>query len=449
MSAKFEKLNIFFDRIKTIGFFQRIFQWRQISNLSHDAYREFKELERLFEDTTTRINELNKSTELSSVENDRLKSEKIKLENLLKSGVEKLEDTKGEVSDLKASIASKDEKISSLTEQIKKEAIELAVLKEKTSLLEQEMQKIKQENTKYEQTEAGRLAKHGNEMATIITIRDQIQSDRKKEIEEHQANEIARIEAMKETWSKHQEKVKNTIKSICQKHAIEYLDQVPFKGSPDNTVKICDEFVIFDAKSPSSDDLGNFPVYIKAQTEAVKKYIKEENVRKDIFLVVPSNTVDVIEQFSYNMADYNVYIITINVLEPLMLLVKKLEDYEFVNQLSPEEREDICRIIGKFAYMTKRRIQIDHFFTRQFLEILAKCEAGLPGEILDRVAAFEQSEKLNPPQEKRAKQILIKDLEKDDQKIQKEAEAKSVVFPLSLSRNIKNIPLYEGEESVS
>lgn len=147
------------------------------------------------------------------------------------------------------------------------------------------------------------------------------------------------------------------------------------------------------------------------------------------------------------MADYNVYIVTIDVLEPLILTLKKIEEYEFVNQLSPEERENICRVIGKFAHMTKRRIQIDHFFARQFLDILTKCETDLPGEILEKVIEFEQSEKLNPPQEKRAKQILTQTLETDSGKIQKEAEAKAIIFPTSLQKNLKSIPLYEGEDS--
>ena len=148
------------------------------------------------------------------------------------------------------------------------------------------------------------------------------------------------------------------------------------------------------------------------------------------------------------MADYNVYIVTIDVLEPLILTLKKIEEYEFVNQLSPEERENICRVIGKFAHMTKRRIQIDHFFASQFLDILTKCETDLPGEILEKVIEFEQSEKLNPPQEKRAKQILTQNLETVSGKIQKEAEAKAIIFPSSLQKKLKSIPLYEGEEPV-
>jgi hypothetical protein len=81
------------------------------------------------------------------------------------------------------------------------------------------------------------------------------------------------------------------------------------------------------------------------------------------------------------------------------------------------------------------------------LDILTKCKADLPKEVLERVIEFEKSEKTNPPQERRAKQILIKDLQSDGEKIQREAEAKAIVFPPSLQRDLRSLPLFEGDES--
>ena len=53
---------------------------------------------------------------------------------------------------------------------------------------------------------------------------------------------------------------------------------------------------------------------------------------------------------------------------------------------------------------------MDSFFTYQFLEILTKVKLELPRDVLEMVIEFEKAEKLNPPQEKRAKQILTDDL---------------------------------------
>ena len=72
--------------------------------------------------------------------------------------------------------------------------------------------------------------------------------------------------------------------------------------------------------------------------------------------------VDVVDQYVYNMGDYNVFMVTLDSLETIILSLKNIEEYEFAEQLSPEERDNICRIIGKFAHTTKRRIQLDGFF---------------------------------------------------------------------------------------
>jgi hypothetical protein len=187
---------------------------------------------------------------------------------------------------------------------------------------------------------------------------------------------------------------------------------------------IAGEYIIFDAKSPGSDNLSNFPLYLKAQTEQLGKYVKQEGVKRDLFLVIPSNTVDVINQFTYNIGDYNVFLLTLDALEPVILSLQKIEDYEFADKLSPEERDNICRVIGKFAHTAKRRIQIDYFFSYQFLEILGKVKSDLPNEFYDIVADFEKAEKLNPPQEKRAKQILTDELIAESEKLAIEAEAR-------------------------
>ena len=232
--------------------------------------------------------------------------------------------------------------------------------------------------------------------------------------------------------------MQQTLKMICQNSLIKYVDDVPFRGNPDNTVEIADEYIIFDAKCPANDDLINFPKYIKAQTETVKKYANQDKVKKDIFLVVPSGTIHLIKQVSYNMGDYNVYVITKDAMEPILLSLKKIEDYEFVNQLSPEERDNICRVIGRFAHTTKRKIQIDQFFASEFLEILVKCKNDLPEDILKQVIEFEKAERLNPPTEKKAKQILTKELQDRHEAINAEAGIREVVIPLNFEE-VRNL----------
>jgi hypothetical protein len=166
-------------------------------------------------------------------------------------------------------------------------------------------------------------------------------------------------------------------------------------------------------------------------------------VRREIFLVVPTNTLEALGQFEIKLGDYTAYIISIEALEPIILSLKRIEEYEFAEQLSPEERENICRVIGKFLHLSKRRIQIDGFFAKQFFELLYRSETDLPPDLLETVIEFERSEKLNPPQEKRAKQISIKELESEVNKIKGDADQKGIFTAQShLSKTVDKIPLY-------
>ncbi len=410
-----EHLTRFFDAFISLSLWQRLFAWKRIRALSYPAYEQAREL---FGSLTSLANDLSQSVqEVSS-----LRAELEQVKNV-RTAME---------TELRSALSRQSAEILQLNERVER-------LGRANSTLEKEQAAMKQD-------EMSRRAGYEKSVATLEAIQQRVLLERRGEQEERERIRMQRVQEMKEKWTRHQKEVESTIRAICRRHAIQYVETVPFKGSPDNTVRIADEYVIFDAKSPASDDLKNFPSYIKAQNEAVRKYANQEGVRKEVFLVIPSDTADAVGIFTHNLAEYTVYIITPNALEPILLSLKKLEDYEFVNQLSPDERENICRVIGKFAHVVKRRIQVDHFFAWEFLDVLTKCESGLPREFIDRIVEYEKSEKLNPPQERRAKQILTRELEEDTKKIEHEASARVVEIPPAVKDSPAGLPLFEQRE---
>lgn len=325
-------------------------------------------------------------------------------------------------------------------------AQELSGVKQKLEGAELNLQRVSQRSTQLEKDDEFRRQEHSKAMASLTQVQDKIQRDRDKELEKKNQEELDRLRKMKETWINHEELVKNKIRGICQRNGVDYVEKVPFKGNPDNTLRINNEYVIFDAKSPGGEDLYNFPLYLRNQADAVVKYVKEEEVRKEVFLVVPTNTLEAIEQFELRRADYTVYIISLDSLEPVILLLKKIEEYEFAEQLSPEERENICRVIGKFVHLSKRRIQIDGFFAKQFFELVYKSEADLSKEIRDKVVEFERAEKINPPPDRRSKSINAKDLGHEIEKLGIEATQQGIIAPdAQISKEINRLPLYIEE----
>ena len=438
----FDSIKRLFGALKGLGFFGRLFSWGAIQNQLLDAQGDLHRLLAKAEEATKheadlrmeRANQKNQA-ELhlrTSVELTTLKEENKKIESLQKE----------------LTTASEQNKI--YLKRGTELSNEVAILRERLDTTERELAKLAELNTKLQRDKEHKEQEHGKSMATLERIQEKIQLDRKQELEERKQNEILRIRRLRETWTAHQQTVQHTIKSICARHTIEYVEKVPFKGEPDNTIRISNEFVIFDAKSPAGDDLSNFRQYLKNQAESAKKYAREQDVKKDIFLVVPSNTLETLDQFVFRLADYNVFVISIDSLEPVILSLQKIEDYEFAEQLSPEERENICRVLGKFVHLSKRRIQIDGFFTKQFFELVYRSEADLPKEILEKVSEFEKAEKINPPIERRAKQISAKELEQETTMLKNEARSKGIETEEGLlSQRLNKLPLYSAETSQS
>ena len=287
---------------------------------------------------------------------------------------------------------------------------------------------LKNKNVKLNNEEEKRILDSKKEIEALITLK-QSAEDEKQALNNIRVREKEEeFEKMKSQWVKHEKDVENYLKEICRNYIIKYVGQEEFphpRNKPDNSIEIMDQLIVFDAKSPSNNNLDNFPKYIKDQTENLKKYAKHDDVKNDLFLVIPSNTLHVIDQFSYKIGEYNVFIVTKDALEPIILSLKKIEEYEFVDKLSPEERDNVCSVIGKFAHTTKRRIQIDNFFQREFLSTLDKAKK-LPREILESVIEFENAEKLNPPIEKRKKTIFTKDLKDQVDDIEKDMEIRNI-----------------------
>ena len=341
--------------------------------------------------------------------------------------------------ELEKSVASKEEIINQIQksegilnakmtsfEQLKTEKTQAEVRLQAT---EHEYNALKTKLTTLESKEENRIESLRKSLDKSNALQESLEKEKERLNDERVAEKSSYFEKMKKKWGNHEKDIENHIQLICKNHILEYISQENFpypRNKPDNTIKISDQHIIFDAKSPLSDDLSNFPTYIKNQTDNLKKYAKHSDVKKDLFLVIPSNTLSSIDKFTYNMGDYNVFVITKDSIEPIIISLKKIQDFQLVEKLSPEERDDICRIIGKFAHTTKRRIQIDQYFAEEFLDTLKKSRSQLPKEVLKRVIEFESAEKLNPPMEKRNKKILTQELIDKRVELNKEIQIRDI-----------------------
>lgn len=323
---------------------------------------------------------------------------------------------------------------------------ETAHWKKEFFVLQREMEKLQQQHTSLLAAEQAKQQEHHRAINTLTQIENRVREERRAELEERNMAELDRLRRLKETWAEHEQQVRSSIKTICQRHTIDYVETAPFRGTPDNTLCICEEYIVLDAKSPAGDDLKNFPAYIKDQAERAQKYSRQASVKPDIFFVVPSGTLTILGNFVHKFSDHTVYVISIDALEPVMVNLKKIEEYEFAKELTPEDRNTICSLLGRFAHLSKRRIQVDSFFARQFIQLAYKAEADLPKDILASMMEFERSEKLNPPQEKRNKAIPLPEIEKDFRTIKQEADSRGIIMKEEeVSDRLDDLPLYKEE----
>ena len=79
--------------------------------------------------------------------------------------------------------------------------------------------------------------------------------------------------------------------------------------------------------------------------------------------------------------------------------------------------------MGRFAHTTKEKSKLISFLIN--LLNLVKCKNDLPKDLLESVIEFEKAEKLNPPSERRSKQILTKELKSKNESINAEAQSET------------------------
>ncbi len=373
----FMDLRRFFEEFKNLSLWQRLFAWKTIRVLSYAAWEDFLRV-------AGQLKERQADADTLRHERDLLSQEKLSFQK--------------QISEARENLLKFESRLQNVDQELKR--------------IEKENQDLHRKAVVSEQKEDQRRREHDQSMQRLHLMQDSLIKERAALEEKKLRDMEERNQQMKETWKRHEDVVQNTVKGICERRAIEYVENVPFKGKPDSVIRICDELIIFDAKSPASDDLTNFNSYIRTQAESLSKYASHESVRKDLYLVVPQNTIEILKKTTFHLGNYNVYVITPDALEPVISSLKQLEEYEFAEQMSPEDRQSICRIVGSYIYLTKRRIQVDQDFNSHALELLAKTSREIPELMHEEIFKQEKAMKINPQADRRAKAISQDVLEK-------------------------------------
>ena len=283
------------------------------------------------------------------------------------------------------------------------------------------------------------------ERDAVITKYEQFENnarerEAKKEEKKHRIIEEEKIQ-LKRKWQDHEDYVNQYIKLICQEEAITFIEEWHHEKKPDNVIKICNEYIVFDAKSPRNEDISNFPTYIKNQVTTLSKYANHKDVKKHLFLVVPENTLSALKNLTYNDSNYCVHVISPQSIRITMWSLKQIELYEFADKLSPEDRENLARAFAGSMNYIKRIIQINSDMsdegiklTEQMIKLIEK--DSLKG-IKEKALEFEKGDVINPSKQNRGKIVNLEKEQIRHKEIKFKAETRTIIQPSKETKHQK------------
>ena len=257
------------------------------------------------------------------------------------------------------------------------------------------------------------LAKKMNQYDTMITNHENrvTQKEEQEEIERDELEAERRI-----SWQTHESNVSEFIQSECVKYDIQYVgpQDFPDRKKPDNSIFVDDRYIIFDAKSPrDNQDTATFVSDINTKVKDQEKYAKLPKVKKDIYLVVPSNLYSDINKKHYPQGKYDVWIITMEQIPVMLAHYKRTMDYENFERLSQDDKDALIKEMGNLSFNLRRKLMVDSIFGQKFLQALKSSKDNLPEEINDEIEKVVTDSRDNVSRKDSGKPLSLDTLERE------------------------------------
>ncbi len=225
----------------------------------------------------------------------------------------------------------------------------------------------------------------------------QFQGEQARVRKEDEMKQEQEKENQSRIWNDHEIKSLNFMKDICKKEDIQLScysntkppPDFPTNLKPDFTVKIMDQYAIFDAKFSKS---SNISTYLKTQVKqsAIKYEGCSSILFPFIFFVIPSISISEIKETYFHHGQFHYYVITVEAFEPIIRTLKKLEDYSFTKDLDPEDRGRIIDAIANLSRRIKEQNAINLLGTSYGLKALDELQT-LPDDIIKDARNIEKN----------------------------------------------------------
>jgi len=317
---------------------------------------------------------------------DALAQEKARIDAELQS---KVKETGSLSEQLQKETSSKDE-LAGQVKQLDKENFEL---KNNIRRLEQDRDELQKKVTGYEREEKQNKDKLSSEIKGLDNAKQSFE-DEKQRIRGEDEERLKKItEERNRMWSEHQITVVAKLKEICQRPEIGfnfYDDKsLPksFDGSlkPDFLVEIfAEQYLIFDAKSSENKISTYFTAQVPSTVQKIKKSASKDSVYPTIFFVVPNDLMQTARKNFAFQDGYSFFMISPESLAPILWCYKRITQYEFAEQLDPQDRENIVNVLSGYESFIRNQNAMNLLVVRKAVEVI-KSKETLSDEIMSQI----------------------------------------------------------------
>lgn len=203
-------------------------------------------------------------------------------------------------------------------------------------------------------------------------------------------------EAHDRMWKEHENNVIAHLTVLCKKEENLFTSytntNLPegFHGhfQPDFLIDFLGQYVIFDAKDSEPKNLQQS--INRNVISTAKKAKIHGSIYSKIFFVIPTTAIRELKQVSYYQDGFTFYVVSPEALEPILASLKKIEKYEFAQEMDPQNRENIIDLIAQFNYHINWRNAADVLIISKGLEALSKAKRLDPEMLRDVTTKMKQ-----------------------------------------------------------
>ena len=274
---------------------------------------------------------------------------------------------------------------------------EFAPLKEKYSNLQEKNDelttKIAKLEAELEQEKTKKTKDFERKLAELEESRKALEDEKARIRKEDEEKKLEEEKNRDRIWAEHEINSISKMKEVCKKpdfnfnfyENITLPESFDGKFKPDFLVEFLGQYIIFDAKLSKSKDIQG---YINEQVKSTVKKIKSakncDEIYKTVYFIVPTQDFIKMKKISFYEDWYNLFAISIESFESILASFKKISEYENLEKIDPQERENIINVLAAYDQHISHRNAIDILSSLQWLKV-SKLKNELWWEMLDEI----------------------------------------------------------------